>query len=117
MNDALRALARAAEGAGSLQGPGVRTGRAEHPVCGDELELDLLWQGDRIGDLAWRARGCPATLAVAASLRGAWRDVPITAARSRLVARLAQAGGLAQAEGHAVELAMRALAAAQEASA
>lgn len=109
MKDALRAAARAAEGAGRLHGADVCTGRAEQPVCGDELELDLRIADGQLAELAWRARGCPATLAVAGCLKAAWHGTAIAEARARLAARVAQLGGLAPHEGHALELALRAL--------
>lgn len=110
MSEALRAVARAATGAGSLAGAGVCRGRAGHPVCGDELELDLRVRDGVVAELAWRARGCPATLAVAACLHGAWVGAAIGDARARLESQLGRLGGLAAHERHALELALRSLA-------
>jgi NifU-like protein involved in Fe-S cluster formation len=110
VSEALRAASRAAIGAGSLAGAGVARGRAEHPVCGDELELDVRVREGVVAELAWRARGCPATLAVAACLHGACVGAAIGDARTRLEAQLGRLGGLAAHERHALELALRCLA-------
>jgi NifU-like protein involved in Fe-S cluster formation len=110
VSEALRALAVAAPGAGRLARG--RTGCAGHPVCGDELELDLELDGGRITNLAWRARGCPATMAVAAALHGALVGRTVAEAPASLGARLVELGGLGRHEQHAEKLAQRALAAA-----
>src|SRR5262245_39841061 len=97
----LRALANAAAGQGALSGDSIGHGRAEHPVCGAEVELDVRVQSGRIAELRWRARGCPATYAVAAvgalDLGGAALDEVEAALRRGL----AQRGDLAAAERHA----------------
>lgn len=112
MSDALRAASRAADGAGRLSGDRVCSGRAEHEVCGDELEVDLILGDGRILDLAWRARGCPATLAVASCLRPACVGTTAAEVPMRIASRVAELGGLATHERHALELAARAVAAA-----
>jgi nitrogen fixation NifU-like protein len=108
----LRALANAAAGQGALSGDAVGHGRAEHPVCGDEVEVDVRVQRGRIAELRWRARGCPATYAVAAvgalELDGAAVDGAAAALRRGLAAR----GDLAAAERHAEAMFVRALQAA-----
>ena len=110
MSDALRAASRAADGAGRLTGDRVRSGRAEHPVCGDELEVDVLLGDGRIEDLAWRAHGCPATLAVAACLRPACLGTTPAEVPARIASRVAELGGLATHERHALDLGARAVA-------
>lgn len=109
MSEKLRDLARRAPGAGRLTGAAHRA-RVEHPICGDELEVDVQLDGDRITAVAWRARGCPATMAVAACLPGAWTGETTATAPARLKAELARLGGLAVHEAHAEQLATRALA-------
>jgi NifU-like protein involved in Fe-S cluster formation len=109
VSDALRAVMVAADGAGTLAGVGVGRGRAEHPVCGDVVEVHVR-AGAAIEELAWRADGCPACLAVAAAARGALRGVALADGPARLRQRLAALGGLAPHERHAEQLFLRALA-------
>lgn len=110
MNEALRRLLLAAEGAGELEGPDVGRGRATHPVCGDEVLLTARVVDGRVADLAWRASGCPATLAVAAAAYRTLRGVPVEDASQRLREHLAVLGGLAPHEGHAERIVLDALA-------
>lgn len=139
MNDALRQVMRAAQGAGRLgadaghaaassdggecgsthpvapagEGEGADTplitGRAEHPVCGDVVEVDLRLSGTVVHDLAWRARGCPATMAVAAAAHAALVGQPLDRAAELLRQRLHSLGGLARAEQHAFAVFLDAL--------
>lgn len=113
----LAALAAAAKGAGRIEGENptgaaVGTGRAEHPVCGDEVEVDLAVDGGRIVDLRWRAHGCPATYAVAAVAHAALVGWNVDGALQRLREALAQRGDLSKTERHAEAMFGRALAAA-----
>ncbi len=109
---ALRAVLIRAEGAGALQGADVRTGVAAHPVCGDEVELDLRVEGDRLAALRWRARGCPASTAVCAAAATALPGHPLAGLPVLLRARLQELGGLQAHERHAERLFLDALAAA-----
>lgn len=108
----LRAVLQAGVGAGDLSGPGVVTGCAEHPVCGDRLELSLRLEAGVVREVRWRAAGCPATTAVAALAAVALPGAPATAAAATLRRALADHGGLGPAERHAEAMAVRALAAA-----
>ncbi len=110
VTDALRQVMLAAEGAGELTGAGVCRGRSEHPVCGDVIELDLRLEHGRICELAWRAEGCPATMAVAALARRALHGQAVAEASQRLRHQLADLGGLDRTEQHAVALFERAVA-------
>ncbi len=112
MNDALRQRLLAADGAGALTGDDVLRGRATHPVCGDEIELDVRLDTGCIDDLAWRASGCPACMAVVAVARAAVRGHPPVDAGARLRQRLQRLGGLAPHERHAERLWNAALASA-----
>jgi NifU-like protein involved in Fe-S cluster formation len=105
----LRALLLQNEGAGALAGAGVRTGQSEHPVCGDQVEVDVRVAGGVIEALRWRARGCPATQAVAAAAAGALLGCALDAAPQALRARLAELGDLAAHERHAEAMFLRAL--------
>lgn len=125
VSDALRQVMLAADGAGELavqsasqhsgqnsspeSGEEVLTGRAEHPVCGDLIEVDLRVADGLITDLAWRAEGCPATMAVAAAARRALQGHPLVGAGARLRRRVQDLGGLAKTEQHAIALFERAL--------
>jgi nitrogen fixation NifU-like protein len=114
VNEALRALAHAARDAGELTGAGVRRGAAEHPVCGDEVVVWVRLDQECIVDFAWQARGCPATLAVAAAAGEALRGRPLGECQGALHDRLIQLGGLQAHERHAETLLVAALRAARE---
>lgn len=117
MDARLDAIAREAPGAGDLVGPGVGTGSAEHPVCGDVVQVQVRCERGRIEALAWRANGCPATVAVAAAAHAALMGAPVAAVLGearvemsrRLADRLAALGGLARHERHAERLFLDAL--------
>lgn len=109
MKDPLRQVMLAADGAGELATDSVATGIAEHPICGDLLELDFDVQGGIVRDLAWRAQGCPATVAVAAAARAALCGERFEQAEEIMRRRLAELGGLDDAESHALALFLRAL--------
>jgi NifU-like protein involved in Fe-S cluster formation len=106
---ALRRLMTAAEGAGELAGADVQHGAAEHPVCGDRIALELRCAGEVIAELAWRARGCPASVAAAAAAFSAWRGHPRAEAGQRLRSRLHELGDLLPHERHAERLVLEAL--------
>ena len=105
---------RAAPGAGRLDGGGVLRGAASHPVCGDELAVELRVVDGAVVDYRWQASGCPATLAVPAAAASIWSGCPVGELEMRLRDRLGQLGGLASHEGHAVKALMRAVHAALE---
>jgi len=109
MQDALRKVMLAAEGVGELRGSDVQRGRAEHPICGDVLELTWKERAGVITELAWRAKGCPATLAVAAAGNSALPGRPRAEAARHLHDRLQALGGLASHEQHAAKMYLRAL--------
>ena len=107
VSDALRQVMLRAPGMGSLDGDGVATASAEHPVCGDELEFDCRIRDGRVLELAWRASACPATMAVAAAAAEAVVDLPVTDCADAVARRVQDLGGLARTERHALELARR----------
>jgi NifU-like protein involved in Fe-S cluster formation len=109
VTDAMRRVMRAAVGAGELDGAGVREASGEHPVCGDELRLTCTLAGGRITALAWQARGCPATAAVAAVGHQALLGEPAASAAELLRGALEELGGLAATERHAEALFLRVL--------
>ncbi|MBL8726894.1 MAG: iron-sulfur cluster assembly scaffold protein [Planctomycetes bacterium] len=108
----LRQLLLAAEGAGELAGDDVRRGAAEHPVCGDRVEVFVRTRGGRIDELRWRASGCPAAMAVTALAAKVLTGTAAPAAAATLHAAIDAHGGLAVHERHAEALVGRALAAA-----
>jgi nitrogen fixation NifU-like protein len=56
-DEAIKALARAAHGAGSLSAPDALV-RLDNPYCGDRIDLALTLNGSRIGAVAHDTRGC-----------------------------------------------------------
>ncbi len=54
-------------GQGSLD-DATHRGHATDPACGDELELDLRVEADRIAAVRFRARGCIGAIAVGSAL-------------------------------------------------
>jgi NifU-like protein involved in Fe-S cluster formation len=109
---ALRAVMQAAPGAGELAGGDARHGNAEHPVCGDRVEVSVRVAGPQLAALAWRASGCPASVAVAAAAHGALVGRPVADAEALLRRRLADLGDLAPHERHAEQMFLRAFRAA-----
>lgn len=110
----LRALAAAAPGAGRIEpahatAVKVASGRGEHPVCGDEVEVDVAIEDGCVAELRWRAKGCPATYAVAAAAHAALVGKQAVDAASCLRAELARLGDLGPAERHAEAMFCRAL--------
>ncbi|MBL9078328.1 MAG: iron-sulfur cluster assembly scaffold protein [Planctomycetes bacterium] len=108
----LKQVMLAAEHAGELSGADVRRGAAEHPVCGDRVELSLRTDGECITAVRWRAVGCPAAMAVAALAARALVGASGANAAATLRAALAAHGDLAPHERHAEALVGRALRAA-----
>lgn len=107
----LREVLQRADGVGECEGPDVVTGAAEHPVCGDRVQLSVQRRDGRVLQLRWRAEGCPATLAVAALAAQVLVDVPAAEVATRLRAAIAAHGGLQAHERHAEAMVLRALAA------
>lgn len=105
----LREVLVAGERMGDLEGPDVRVGHAEHPVCGDRVQLSVRRAGDRIVEVKWRAAGCPASMAVAALAARVLVDVAIGEAVAVLRAAIVEYGGLAPHEKHAESMVLRAL--------
>ena len=64
---ALRDLARAADGAGTLAEPQVRVA-VDNPLCGDRVTIDLTLANGRIAALAHKVRGCMLCEAAAATI-------------------------------------------------
>jgi nitrogen fixation NifU-like protein len=56
-DEAIKALARAAHGAGTLAAAHAVV-RLDNPYCGDRIDLALMLSGARIGAVAHETRGC-----------------------------------------------------------
>jgi len=106
--------------AGEIEDPDG-SARLENPVCGDILELSLKFEerldktkfeGWRIADIRFRAKGCVPTMACGSALtelvKGRNVDQARKLSREELVRKV---GGLPQASAHASHLAMDTLAA------
>ncbi len=105
----MQALIREAPGSGVLEGKDVGRGRAEHPVCGDSVEVFVRLDAGVIRDYAWRAAGCPSTYAVAAAADGVLRGAGPGEVPGLLSQQLESLGGLARHERHAEAMFLRAL--------
>lgn len=56
-HQALVRLARAADGAGRLEGAAAAA-TVDNPLCGDRVTVEVRLEGGRVGALAHRVRGC-----------------------------------------------------------
>jgi len=108
----LRELLLRGDGVGVCDGPEARDGTAEHPVCGDVVQLSVRCRGELVDQVRWRANGCPASMAVAALAAKVLVAVPRADVPRVLREAIAAHGGLAAHERHAEEMVLRALAAA-----
>jgi nitrogen fixation NifU-like protein len=95
--------------AGELPPP-ARTVEVSNPVCGDILRLSVLWDGDRVGQAGYRARGCTAAIAAGSALTelidGRTRAELASFRKSEIEAAL---GGLPPESGHVASLCMEAV--------
>jgi NifU-like protein involved in Fe-S cluster formation len=110
VSERLRLVLEHGRGVGDCSGDDVRSGSAEHPVCGDRVQLSLRLAGGVITELRWRAAGCPASMAVAALAAQELAGVAPDAAPAALRAAIAAHGGLGAHERHAEGMVLRALA-------
>jgi len=85
-------------------------GRAENPVCGDVIELELHIDGGQVVDCTFRAYGCPGALAAAAGLTEIIKGQPVDSCRAVDEGSLLRfLGGLPKQKEHGVALALAAL--------
>ena len=56
-DEAIKALARAAHGAGTLPAPDAVV-RVDNPYCGDRIDLFLTLSASRVGAMAHQTKGC-----------------------------------------------------------
>ena len=90
-------------------------GRARrcNPVCGDEVELYLALEADRVADVAFQASGCVATVASLSCLCGLLKGATLEQAMSLTQEDLLdQLGGLPKNKSHGAALAISTLRAA-----
>jgi nitrogen fixation NifU-like protein len=66
-DDAIKAAARDRSHAGRLPSPDASV-TCDNPLCGDRVTLDLKLGGDRLAEIAYKARGCLLTEAASALL-------------------------------------------------
>jgi nitrogen fixation NifU-like protein len=98
--------------AGRLEGHDG-AGRAENAACGDVVEIFVKRKGDAVERATFLCRGCSASIGAASFVAALAAGKPVADLR-RLTADdvVAQVGGVDPPRRHAVELAVRALAAA-----
>ena len=111
VSEGLRRVLERGEGVGAFEG-GV-SGFAEHPVCGDQMQLSVFEQDGVVRGVRWRASGCPASMALAALCAEVLVDVRVEDVEQVLLDAVDERGGLARHEQHAAKMALRALRAAR----
>jgi nitrogen fixation NifU-like protein len=95
--------------AGEIAGPDAAV-KVENPACGDILELTARFEGDRIAEIRFRAKGCVPAMACGSAITEMVKGKTLTEARAisreELVGKV---GGLPAASEHASHLAVDAL--------
>ncbi len=84
--------------------------RVENPACGDILELSVKLDGERVGDIRFRAKGCVPAMACGSAVTELAKGKTVMEARQigrENVIRVV--GGVPPASGHAADLAVDAL--------
>jgi nitrogen fixation NifU-like protein len=101
---------------GRLEDPNG-TAQVDNPVCGDELQLDLELEGERVTRVAWKVRGCSGAIAAASAMSELvqGRTVAEAAAVDRDAIEAAL-GGLPALKRHGADLAADGLRAALDAA-
>ena len=91
----------------------THTATVENLACGDVMELSLRVEGERIVEVAFKAKGCVPAMACASAVTDWLRGKSVNAARSLTREDLlAEVGSVPPASGHALDLAMDAVKAA-----
>lgn len=109
VTESLKSVLQRGFGVGELAGDQVSTGFAEHPICGDQVELSVQQDGGLVRAVRWRASGCPASMAVAALAAQVMVDIAIDDIDKVLSQAIRSHGGLARHERHAEAMVLRAL--------
>jgi nitrogen fixation NifU-like protein len=84
--------------------------RVENPVCGDILELSARVEQGRIAEIRFRAKGCVPAMACGSAVTEL--SLGKTLAQARAISQkevLAAVGGVPEASGHAVSMAVEAI--------
>jgi NifU-like protein involved in Fe-S cluster formation len=90
--------------AGDLEEPAIAV-EVSNPACGDTLRLSVRWEKDRIDDIAYRARGCTASIAAGSALTDLLRGRTRSGAASLTATDIeAAVGGLPAESRHAAAL-------------
>jgi nitrogen fixation protein NifU and related proteins len=84
-DEAIKALARAAHGAGKLAAADAAV-RLDNPYCGDRIDLALVMNGTRIGALAHDTRGCLLCRAAASLIGLRAPGAPLTRVQQSIAA-------------------------------
>ena len=109
VTEALKAVLERGFGVGELAGEHVGNGFAEHPICGDRVQLSVQCEADVVKLVRWRADGCPASMAIAALAAEVLVDVPVAAFEDVLHQAIGSHGGLKRHEHHAEAMVVRAI--------
>ena len=109
VTSSLRAVLERGYGAGELTGDDVVSGSAEHPICGDRVQLSVQMAPGLVRAVRWRASGCPASMAIAALAAEVLLDVAVLDLDATLRQAIGKHGGLARHEHHAESMVLRAL--------
>jgi nitrogen fixation NifU-like protein len=82
----------------------------ENPICGDVLELQALISNGMIQSIRFRSKGCVPSMACGSAICQLSEGLTVFEARKISQAHLAEeVGGVPQASGHAIQLALDAL--------
>ncbi len=105
MHSDLKALVLDPKGVGTLETPDAEA-QAHNTVCGDVLHIQLNLQDGHIRDFRWKAKACPATIALASLAFLCYQDKPLPSGPpfEALRASLATRGGLGSFQTHALHL-------------
>ena len=98
-----------ARNAGDLMDPHARA-IVENPACGDVLGLEMRVEGERITEIAFKAKGCVPAMACASAVTELVRGRSIAEAADLTKEDVrAAVDGVPPASGHALELAVDAV--------
>lgn len=73
---------RAPHGRGLPTGPTAHEGARKNPLCGDDMRVGVVLDGDRIDAVGFEGRGCSITMASASMLTDVVRGRPVGEARA-----------------------------------
>ncbi len=89
---------------GELPPPAI-TVNVENPICGDRMRLSARAENGRIHDVAYKVRGCTASIAAGSALTELLLNQPLATLKTLTKDQIDQAlGGLANESKHAASL-------------